>query len=101
MCPPPAPKAGGTHSLGAEGGGGVNSSEDARHWIVLLQYNPSTNCILKAWLYSVQSEQRDRTAGGRVPEQQALGRREARQGGRRCRRGILQAGHCRFKGAVS
>ncbi len=60
--------------------------------------NPSTKCIMKAWLYSVQSEQRDRTAGGRVPEQQAIRRREARQGGRRCRGGILQAGHCRLKG---
>jgi hypothetical protein len=29
----------GTHSPGGEG---VNISEDARHWIGLLQYNPST-----------------------------------------------------------
>jgi hypothetical protein len=41
VCPPPAPKAGGSHSQGGEGGG-VNISEDARHWIGLLQYNPST-----------------------------------------------------------
>ncbi len=32
----------GTHSPGGDGGGGVNISEDARHWIGLLQYNPST-----------------------------------------------------------
>jgi hypothetical protein len=37
----PAPKAGGTHSPGGEGMG-VNISEDARQWIDLLQYNPST-----------------------------------------------------------
>ncbi len=31
---------------GAMGGWGVNISEDARHWIGLLQYNPSTiQCI--------------------------------------------------------
>ncbi len=40
VCPPPAPKAGGTHSPGG-GGGGVNILEDARHWIGLLQYNLS------------------------------------------------------------
>ncbi len=41
VCPTPAPKGGG--SPGGEGvGGGVNISEDARHWIGLLQYNPST-----------------------------------------------------------
>jgi hypothetical protein len=33
---------GGTHSPGGEGWG-VNISEDARHWIGLLQYNPSTH----------------------------------------------------------
>jgi hypothetical protein len=32
--------AGGTHSPGGEGLG-VNISEDAHHWIGLLQYNPS------------------------------------------------------------
>ncbi len=32
----------GTHSPGGEGVEGVNISEDARHWIGLLQYNPST-----------------------------------------------------------
>ncbi len=45
VCPPPAPKAGGTRSPGSEGGGGGGSiilKEDARHWIGLLQYNPST-----------------------------------------------------------
>ncbi len=46
-CPPPAPKAGGTHSPGGEGGGGVNILEDARPWIGLLQYNPSTGISLK------------------------------------------------------
>jgi hypothetical protein len=43
VCPPPQPKAGGggTHSPGGEGGG-VNILEDARHWIGLFHYNPST-----------------------------------------------------------
>ncbi len=39
---PPAPKAGDTHSPGGEGVGGGNNSEDARHWISLLQYNSFT-----------------------------------------------------------
>jgi hypothetical protein len=51
VCPPPAPKAGGgggggvgTLSPGGEGvvGQYFNISEDARHWIGLLQCNPST-----------------------------------------------------------
>jgi hypothetical protein len=33
---------GGTLSPGGEGGWGVNILEDARHWIGLLQFNPST-----------------------------------------------------------
>ncbi len=33
---------GGTHLPGGEGGWVVNILEDARHWIGLLQYNPST-----------------------------------------------------------
>ncbi len=37
---PPHQRRGGTHSPGGEGWG-VNISEDARHWIGLLQYNPS------------------------------------------------------------
>ncbi len=41
VCPPPAPMAGGTHSPGGEGVGG-QYLEYARHWIGLLQYNPST-----------------------------------------------------------
>ncbi len=44
VWPPPAPKAGGTHSPGGEGVG-VNILEDARHWIGLLQeslYGQST-----------------------------------------------------------
>jgi hypothetical protein len=55
--PPPLPLAsvssprtkgggGGTHSPGVEGVG-FNSSEDARHWIGLLQYNPSTYARLE------------------------------------------------------
>ncbi len=38
---PPHQRRGGTHSPGGEGVG-VNISEDARYWICLLQYNPST-----------------------------------------------------------
>jgi hypothetical protein len=40
MCPPHQ-RRGGTHSPGGEGEGSI-FSEDARHWIGLLQYNPST-----------------------------------------------------------
>jgi hypothetical protein len=43
VCPPPATKARGYTLAGRAGvGGQYCSSEDARHWIVLLQYNPST-----------------------------------------------------------
>ncbi len=38
----PRTKGGGVHTRRAVRGGGVNISEDARHWIGLLQYNPST-----------------------------------------------------------
>ncbi len=38
---------GGTHSPGGEGVG-VNISEDARHWVVLLQYNPSRRYTQKS-----------------------------------------------------
>jgi hypothetical protein len=41
VCTPPHQRRGGTNSPGGEGVV-VNSSEDARHWIGLLQYNPST-----------------------------------------------------------
>jgi hypothetical protein len=43
VCPTPAPKAGGggVHTRQGVRGLGVNT-EDARHWIGLLQYNPST-----------------------------------------------------------
>ncbi len=34
---------GGVHTRSAVRGWGVNLSEDARHWIGLLQYNPSTD----------------------------------------------------------
>jgi hypothetical protein len=50
VCPPPAPKGGGgVHTRRAVRGWGVNSSEDARHWIGLLQYNPSTG-LMYLWL---------------------------------------------------
>jgi hypothetical protein len=42
---PPHQRQGGTHSPGAVRGWGVNISEDARHWIGLLQYDPSTQYI--------------------------------------------------------
>jgi hypothetical protein len=42
----PRTKGGGMHTRRAVRGWGVNSFEDARHWIGLLQYNPSTPCIL-------------------------------------------------------
>ncbi len=38
----PRIKGGGVHTRRAVRGWGVNISEDARHWIGLLQYNPST-----------------------------------------------------------
>ncbi len=49
--PPPPPKAGGggyryTHSQGGEGVG-VIISEEAWHWIGLLQYNPSATQTIK------------------------------------------------------
>ncbi len=41
---PPLQRWGDTHLPGGEGGGrGVKISEDARRWIGLLQYNPSTD----------------------------------------------------------
>jgi hypothetical protein len=47
VCPHPAPKAGGggTYSPGGKGVG-FSISEDARHWIGLLQYNPYTTLPL-------------------------------------------------------
>ncbi len=39
----PRTKGGGYTLTRRWGGGGVNISEDARHWIGLLQYNPSTD----------------------------------------------------------
>ncbi len=42
----PRTKGGGVHIRRAVRGWGVNISEDARHWISLLQYNPSTNFTL-------------------------------------------------------
>jgi hypothetical protein len=43
VCPPPTPMAGGgVHTRRPVMGWGVNILEDARHWIGLLQYNPST-----------------------------------------------------------
>ncbi len=49
-CSSPRTKGGGgvVNTRRAVRGWGVNSSEDARHWIGLLQYNPSTSrCIEK------------------------------------------------------
>ncbi len=42
VCPPRT-KVGGVHTRWAVRGWGVNISEDARLWIGLLKYNPSTN----------------------------------------------------------
>ncbi len=44
----PGTKGGGYTLAGRWGGGGVNISEDARHWIGLLQYNPSTTHIFSS-----------------------------------------------------
>jgi hypothetical protein len=41
VLPPPHQRRGGSHSPGGEGVG-VNILEDARHWIGLLRYYPST-----------------------------------------------------------
>ena len=54
MCPPPAPKAGGGHTRLAVRGWEVNILEDARHWIGLLQYNPSTVLVLSMGLDSLR-----------------------------------------------
>ncbi len=68
VCPRPAPKAGGTHSPGDEG---VGSHYFGRHWIGLLQYNPSTlrtnlssSCMIN--LFTVYSTS-NRAIKGRVP----------------------------------
>jgi hypothetical protein len=55
VCPPPAPKAGGDtlHSPGGEGVGGHYISEDVRHWIGLLQYNPYTVPAVELMQYLV------------------------------------------------
>jgi hypothetical protein len=47
---PPAPEAGGggVHTRRAVRGWGVNILDDARHWIGLLQCNPSTDGVLLA-----------------------------------------------------
>jgi hypothetical protein len=42
----PRTKGGGVHTRRAVRGWGVNILEDARHWIGLLQYNPSTACTV-------------------------------------------------------
>ncbi len=61
---PPQQRRGGTHSPGGEGVG-VNILEDARHWIGLLQYNPSTGCTLKVFCKVRWTDQRvsDRSIG--------------------------------------
>jgi hypothetical protein len=53
---PPHQRRRGTHSPGSEGvGGGGNISEDAKHWIELLQYNPSTICIMNQLLLNLNT----------------------------------------------
>jgi hypothetical protein len=53
VCPPPHQRRGGTHSPAVRGWGLniFNISEDARHWIGLLQYNPSTDLhlVMPGW----------------------------------------------------
>jgi hypothetical protein len=46
VCPPPRTKGGGEHTRREVRGWGVNILEDARHWIGLLQYNPSTRYMV-------------------------------------------------------
>jgi hypothetical protein len=48
----PPPKAGGVHTRRAVKGREVNISEDARHWIGLLQHNLSTVVMFNLWLVS-------------------------------------------------
>ncbi len=45
VCPPPHQR----HTRRAVRGWGFNISEDARHWIGLLQYNPSTDTVHTSW----------------------------------------------------
>ncbi len=47
----PRTKSGGVHTPRAVRGWGVNNSEDASHWIGLLQYNPSTELSVHAHPY--------------------------------------------------
>jgi hypothetical protein len=44
----PRTKGGGVHTRRAVRGWGVNILEDARHWIGLLQFNPSTEATISA-----------------------------------------------------
>ncbi len=50
VCPPPAPK---LRTRRAVRGWRVNISEEARHWIGLLQYNPSTNQAKDCHLFNI------------------------------------------------
>ncbi len=61
---PPAPRRWvGRYTLaGRWGGGGVNISEDARHWIGLLHYNPSTLITNKKKIWKVVGNKK---GGGR------------------------------------
>ncbi len=54
--PPHQRRGGGVHTRRAVWGVGVNSSEDARHWIGILQYNPST----LEWYKSYENSRRRR-----------------------------------------
>ncbi len=70
VCPPPRTKGGGySYTLaGWRGGWGVNTLEDARHWIGLLQYNLSTpriNSQLLAGPGYAPPFRRTGTGGGR------------------------------------
>ncbi len=65
----------GVHSRRAvRGGGGVNGSEDARHWIGLLQYNPSTLIpLFESFCLPHQTTPRERRVGARFMYFQSSG----------------------------
>ncbi len=66
----PRTKGGGGGTLagrwGVGGGGGVNILEDARHWIGLLQYNPST-------IYTIHPHPFTQQASGQIFEDDVNG----------------------------
>jgi hypothetical protein len=88
VCPPPAPKA------GWRGGRLGDISEDARHWIGLLQYNPSTLIIIFCFSLAWQNQ-------GTLWSESRVGSRESLvekwRGWLWPQRSVWTSGHFRYK----